>query len=207
MDPTEEIFTQIHKTNAWGGNESVSGPGSGVAQTRALARELPKLFREFGISSILDIPCGDFHWMKGVDLGEIDYIGGDIVQDLVRDGNVKHGRDGVRFEHLNVIEDDLPKVDLVFCRDCLVHFSFDDIFAALGNICRSESTFLLTTTFTNRDENRDIPTGRWRTLNLQIAPLKFPEPLRVIDEECTDWNGAFPDKAMGLWRISELASR
>jgi hypothetical protein len=34
----------------------------------------------------------------------------------------------------------LPKVDLILCRG-LVHFSFDDIFRALQNLCASGSRF------------------------------------------------------------------
>jgi hypothetical protein len=46
----------------------------------------------------------------------------------------------------DLTRDPLPKVDLVLCRDCLVHLSFDDIYESLDNLRRSGSMLLLTTT-------------------------------------------------------------
>src|ERR1700754_5083326 len=127
---TEQVFTAIYQGKEWGG-DSVSGRGSDERQTKVIIETLPSLFREFGISTMLDIPCGDFYWMKRVDLTGVDYTGADIVSELIENNTEQYSKDGVHFEKLNLIEDKLPKVDLVFCRDCLVHFSFEDIFSAL----------------------------------------------------------------------------
>lgn len=201
---TEQVFTEIYKSNKWKGKDSISGTGSDNDQTRSIIEEIPAVIRDFGVSSVLDIPCGDFYWMKNVSLDDVDYIGADIVDDLIKANSDLYERDGVRFRKLNLIKDKLPKVDLVICRDCLVHLSFEDIFSALGNLRNSESEYVLTTTFTGRTENTDIRTGQFRTINLQIAPFNFPEPLRVIDEGCTEGNGAFTDKSLGLWRIRDI---
>jgi hypothetical protein len=201
---TEQVFTQIYSGNGWGGKESVSGAGSDVYQTRIITQELPVLFRDFGISTMLDIPCGDFHWMKNVDLSKLDYTGADIVDGLIESNRSQYSRDGLDFRKLNLIEDKLPKVDLVFCRDCLVHFSFEDLVKALDNICNSQSEYLLTTTFVGRKDNNDIATGQWRALNLEVAPLLLPQPLRIITEGCTESNGAYADKALGLWKIADI---
>src|SRR5690606_7413973 len=129
------------------GQESASGTGSSADQTEKVARELPELFDSFNVSTVLDIPCGDFHWMKHVDLSRVDYTGADIVGDLIRRNSNLHSKNGVRFEKLDIITGELPKVDLVFCRDCLVHLSYEAIFGALNNICNSRSVYFLTTTF------------------------------------------------------------
>jgi hypothetical protein len=200
----EQVFTEVYRRNAWKGKGSVSGPGSDVHQTRIIINELPILFNDFNISTMLDIPCGDFHWMKDVDLSNIDYMGADIVNELIQKNAENYGRDGVSFQYLNLIKDKLPKKDLVFCRDCLVHFSFADIFLALNNICNSQSEYILLTTFTGRKDNYDIVTGMWRVLNLELPPFLFPEPLRIINEGCTEGDGAFEDKALGLWRIADI---
>ena len=79
--------------------------------------------------------------------------------------------------------DPLPEADLVFVRDCLVHFSYTDVFRALRNICRSGSHYLLMTTFSfDHRRNRDIWTGDWRPLNFRKEPFGFPEPLEVLRE-------------------------
>jgi len=98
----------------------------------------------------------------------------------------------------------VPKVDLVFCRDCLVHLSFEHVFAALRQICASESQYLLTTTFVDRQQNGDIATGNWRPLNLRVAPFEFPESLLLVNEKCTEDGGQFRDKSLGLWKVSDL---
>jgi hypothetical protein len=110
----------------------------------------------------------------------------------------------VHFYKRNLIIDKLQKVDLVLCRDCLVHLSFTDIFSALNNIIDSGATYLLTTTFTSRSENRNITTGQWRTLNLEIPPFSFPSPLKIINERCTEGDGVYADKSLGLWRIEDI---
>jgi len=202
---TEDVFTAIYRNKEWNGNESVSGPGSDLAETAAVRRQLPTVFRQFGIHSMLDIPCGDFNWMKQVAFEKMDYTGADIVADLIQQNNTKFGTSNVHFCKLNLIEGGLPKVDLVLCRDCLVHFSVRDIFSALRNVVDSGSTYLLTTTFTSRRQNVDIVTGLWRPLNLEVAPFSFPPPLLIICEESTERDGADIDKSLGLWKVEDLA--
>ena len=203
----EDVFTDIYRSNAWHGQNSVSGYGSDVHQTRIITRELPALLNDLHVSTMLDIPCGDFHWMKSVDLNSIDYTGADIVKELIQKNTEKHSRDGVRFQYLNLIEDELPKVDLVFCRDCLVHLSFADIFLAMHNVCNSQSDYFLTTTFTARKANHDIVTGDWRALNLELAPFMLPKPLKIVNEGCTTGDGAYEDKSLGLWSIADIRER
>lgn len=200
----EYIFTDIFVRNKWGGIDSVSGSGSDVLQTRVIIKELPKLFREFNVHSILDIPCGDFHWMQHVDMDGVNYLGADIVDGLIHHNKQKYKNNNIAFCKLNLIKDSLPKADLVFCRDCLVHLSFKDVILALQNICNSEATYLLTTTFPARQSNRNIATGDWRTLNLEVAPFLLSPPLKTVNEECTEGDGEYKDKSLGLWLISDL---
>jgi cyclopropane fatty-acyl-phospholipid synthase-like methyltransferase len=157
-----------------------------------------------GILTVLDIPCGDFHWMRNVDLSKVEYIGADIVKEIIKNNKDRYEKSNITFLHMNLIEDPLPQVDLILMRDCLVHMSYDDIFKSLDNVCRSKSQYLLTTTFTGRQDNKDIVTGDWRTLNLQIAPFLFPKPIRIINEKCTQKKMSYTDKSLGLWKISDI---
>lgn len=204
---TESVFTDIYRKNVWGDKESVSGAGSNLAQTEIIRTELAKLIKKLAITTILDIPCGDFYWMRLVDLNGIKYIGADIVKPLIQDNNVKYGKEMIEFRNLDLLKDPLPKADLILCRDCLVHLSFADIFIALKNICQSGSTYLLTTTFTERQNNDDIITGRYHNLNLTITPFNFPAPILVINEQCTEREGdeEFTDKSLALWKIADIA--
>ena len=199
----EDLFTHIYKNNAWGGKDSVSGTGSDTSQTQQIISQLPTLLRHLEISTLLDVPCGDFKWMASVDLDGINYIGGDIVGAIIH-GNKKFERKNINFQKLDIINNALPNSDLILCRDCLVHFSINDIFLALNNMFKSKSQYLLTTTFTRRKQNHDIRTGQWRPLNLQIPPFNFPQPLTTIVEGCTEGNGAFVDKTLALWKIDDI---
>lgn len=198
-------FSKIYSDNIFGGKESRSGEGSSMEQTTEIRRELPLLVREFGIESFMDAPCGDFFWMKEVDLGVKRYVGVDIVEALVEKDQQQYGREGRSFQCLNLAEDSLPQVDLIFCRDCLVHLTFADAQKVIENFRKSGSKYLLTTSFTRMDCNDDLDlTGIWRPLNLQLPPFNFPEPLKLINENCPDCNGQFSDKHLCLWLLDDI---
>ncbi|MFY7988468.1 MAG: hypothetical protein ACOVNP_06255 [Flavobacterium sp.] len=80
----KEVFTEIYKTNHWNSPETFSGPGSEVESNKLLIKDIEELINNFGINSILDLACGDFNWMKEVNLTEIKYIGVDIVDDIIQ---------------------------------------------------------------------------------------------------------------------------
>ena len=199
--PAAEVFAAIARSNTWAGEESLSGTGSSLQQTAVLVEKLPKLLRELGVDNMLDIPCGDFNWMQTVDLSGIQYTGADIVESLVLANRQRYRHLSRRFLHMDLKQDELGAYGLVFCRDCLVHFSIGDIHRALDNIRTSGSRYLMTTTFTGQTENRDIPTGGWRPLNFQLPPFNFPEPVMLLNEKCTEWDGLFGDKSLGVWRV------
>lgn len=200
----KEIFSEIAKRNVWHEKESVSGSGSSLVQTKTIIEVIPKIIRELGIKTIFDIPCGDFNWFKEINLSSNIYLGGDIVKDIVDRNNQKYRRNNINFVQFNILEDIQETMDLVFCRDCLVHFSTMDIWKALSNIQKSNSRYLMTTTFTREVKNNDIVTGGWRPLNLIKKPFNFPKPLLIVNENCTEKDGIFRDKSLALWKIKEL---
>lgn len=201
---TESLFTRFYHQNHWGNEDSRSGPGSDITQTQALIDALPGVFSEWKITSMLDIPCGDFFWMQQVNLSGIKYLGGDIVGEMIDKNKKSYESDTCRFQKMDLVTDPLPAMDLVFCRDCLVHLSYANIRQALINIKKSGSTYLLATTFDGDRKNKDIITGEWRPIDLTAAPFGFPEPLLLIDEACTEGDGIYRDKKMGLWKITDL---
>jgi hypothetical protein len=200
---TEDVFRHAITENKWGLHDSVSGGGSDLYQTRAVRERLPMLWSDFDIGTILDLPCGDFYWMKHLPMDDIRYIGADILPELIQRNNELYAAPNVAFRTMNLLEDRLPKVDLILCRDCLVHFPYRHVATALRNICDSGSTYLLTTTFTER-RNHDIATGQFRPLNLEAKPLSLPAPILLINEGCTEGDGIYQDKSLGLWRVSDL---
>jgi len=190
-----EIFSDIYNENVWENDESVSGDGSTLEYTANLRAKLPDLFQQFDIKSILDAPCGDHNWIRHVSRGDVDYVGGDIVSELIDRNNEKFRNEHTRFIMLNIINNELPASDLWFCRDVLFHFSYADIIKTLENFVTSEIKYLFTTTHTKCTANLDILTGQFRLLNLRLAPFGLPEPIYLID----DWIEGFPERQMCLW--------
>jgi len=200
------VFRDIYRSHHWSGSESPSGAGAGCDQTIELRRVLPELLRELGVGSMLDLPCGDYGWMRTVELPVGRYIGADLLPEVVAPLAAAFADDRHEFRVLDLTRDSLPAADLLFCRDCLVHLSFADIRRALANLVRSHIPWLLTTSFPGGEANEDIVTGDWRVLDLAGAPFHLPPPERILNEGCTEGGGAFADKSLGLWRTEDLRS-
>ena len=200
--PAEEVFLTIYNENHWRDNESKSGTGSNKKNTTTVIEIVSKVISDFKIKAILDIPCGDFYWMRKVNLSTISYLGADIIETLVAVNQQKYNGDNVKFEKLNILTSSIPTVDLVFTRDCLVHFSYKDIYKAINVVKKSSSTYWITTTFPEH-KNFDIITGDWRPLNLQASPFNFPEPLALYSEQSSEDTRHW-DKSLAIWRVADL---
>jgi len=194
-------FSRIYQNNTWKCDESVSGSGSTLDATKTLRNELPSLMNEYGVNSILDAPCGDICWMENIieNLDEnITYTGLDIVDDLINTNTDKIQKNNVSFYVSDIVEDKLPEVDLIMCKDCFIHLCYEDIKKAVDNFKASRSNYLLTDTNCDVKKYNEIRTGRWRSINLEIFPFNFPAPLhRIISDE-------HPNKYMALWKLSDI---
>jgi hypothetical protein len=200
----EHVFRDIYRRHHWSGSESASGAGASLDQTRELRRSLPALLSELGVATMLDLPCGDYSWMRTFELPVDRYIGADLLPEVIEPLAAAFGEDHREFRVLDLTRDPLPPADLLFCRDCLVHLSYAGIRRALGNAVRSGIPYLLTTTFPRAEANEDIVTGDWRVIDLERAPFHLPAPMRMLNEGCTEGDGVFADKSLGLWRTEDL---
>jgi hypothetical protein len=199
-------FELIYRSGYWkpffGG--SLSGSGSNLNSTENIRRELPIFLSEFSIHSMLDLPCGDLYWMSQIDLQNLKYIGGDIVPDIIQENQANFAENNRNFMELNVIEDKLPTVDLIFVRDCLVHLEEQQIIDAIKNIVNSGSVYFSTTTYPKITENqKPVNKDRWRQLNLTLPPFSLPEPIKYLDDSCSSIS-LDVDKCIGVWRTDDL---
>ena len=55
--PLKEVFSQIYNENHWQSTESRSGTGSDEEQTKEVRHILEQVFKDYGITSMTDIPC------------------------------------------------------------------------------------------------------------------------------------------------------
>lgn len=198
-------FEKIYEENLFRGDESRSGTGSSLVQTATIREKLPDLLQRFSVTSILDAPCGDCNWIAQLDWSRVAYTGADVVGKLIQSNRETFSGKPMNFTAVDLCQDPLPRSDLILCRDCWVHLDYSQIRACLANFRQSGAKYLLTTTFTKRRRNRDLGGDLWRPINLQAGPFKFPQPLAMLVEGCTEDGGNYADKTLGLWELRELA--
>lgn len=177
-------FKNIYKTNAWRGEESRSGPGSSLKNTKDICENLPMLFAKYKISSIIDAACGDMNWMKTIlPLLNCSYLGIDIVDEIIENNKQEIALQNCSFMCGDIRSLPLPTVDLVLVRDCLMHFSYRSIRQFFHNFIQSNCKYLLAGSHINNGFlNKDIPTGSWRMIDLLIPPFSFPQPMAILKD-------------------------
>lgn len=205
---TQEVFTDIHDSNRWNGRQSVSGQGSDLEQTQTIRPTLPQIIRRFGVTSILDVPCGDFNWMRHVDLGDCRYVGGDIVASMAAKCQAAFGNSKRQFLQVDITRDELPRTDLILCRDCFIHLPLELIQQALRNFKRSGAKYLFVTNAPTKKFNADIPAGGYRPVNFRLAPFQFPPPVFSMREDPPSRhlaNNPDYERFMELWELGSIA--
>jgi len=220
MKSYEEIFYLKWRDYGYGGSddgsgkdETRSGRGSTIENTKMIRDGLEKLFKEKHIETVLDVPCGDFNWFKKIVFNLKHYIGGDIVKDAIYENNKLYSNSIIEFRELDVLADPLPSVDLVIVRDLLGHYPTTDAQKIIANILNSNSKYVLFTTWYHKYDpnyhldyiNREVNHGDWYPINLMSAPFNFPMPIEIIEEDFrVDGHEDGVIKCLGLWEVSEL---
>jgi hypothetical protein len=206
MNEVEDRFSAIYRKRLWENVESASGIGSTLWYTEPLRSGFPRLVTEFSIKTIFDGACGDFNWMRHLlPTIDVDYIGGDVVAPLIESLKSKYETKSVSFLHIDLIKGSFPKADLMICRDCLPHLSYDDTRSVLKNFVGSGIPYLLATSHRNEGSfaNRDIRSGYFRMMDVFSPPYNFPrEYLFHID----DWIPPEPERQMYLWDREQVSS-
>jgi SAM-dependent methyltransferase len=159
-----DIFVEIYEHNRWGGKQGSfhSGSGSTSEHAQQYSRVINSFVNSQGVRRVVDLGCGDFR--AGALLLEtgIAYTGVDIVESLIRNNRELYGGERVRFECLNIIEDELPDGDLCLVRQVLQHLSNEQIVKVLRNT--EKYRYVIVTEHypaphALRDRNRDKPCG------------------------------------------------
>jgi hypothetical protein len=96
MNKIEETFNEIYEDKKWGvnfANMGSSGPGSNMIQAREYMEYLQVFIHLNKIKSITDVGCGDFQFMRHVNLKNIRYLGVDCVKSLIKYNNKTFGNE------------------------------------------------------------------------------------------------------------------
>jgi len=204
LDTAEEKFKLIYQKNLWRNTESISGSGSTLNFTKNIRESLPEIVNKYKINSMFDAPCGDFNWMKhALKTFDVNYIGGDIVSELIEKNNKNYSQDNVKFISIDLITGNFPETDMMLCRDCLFHVSYKDTLEILKNFIASNTKYLFTTTFNKPDffVNEDIVTGNFRGIDLAKPPYNFPTDAvySVLDGKKDN-----VERYMSLWEREQI---
>jgi hypothetical protein len=187
----KDVFTDIYVNNKWVYKPEYpkSGFGSMKENAKNLSDQLPELFAEFQIKSVLDAGCGDMTWMSELLLDlDISYHGVDIVDELIAVNQNTYPE--YNFSVCDISQDPLPKADIMICRDCLFHMSLKNIAKTLKNFVNSDIKYLLTTNIENTEKllstergskfciNNNAQDGDWCLLDLRADPFGLTSDVR-----------------------------
>lgn len=130
----DQVFSKIYKDNVWGKKQRgdsafYSGDGSHEPQT---VNTYVAAIRDFLDSigpprDLVDLGCGDFNIGSQIAQSGKSYLGCDIVPDLISHNMATFGTDTLGFRVLDIVDDPLPKADVIFIRQVLQHLSNADI--------------------------------------------------------------------------------
>ena len=215
----KNVFTNIYENFGFGSTESRSGPGSTLEETKLLREKIKDLIKEKNIKSVVDIPCGDFHWMKEIVFNFESYIGGDIVEEAVKTNNEKYSNSKIKFINFDLINDEIPESDLLIVRDVIGHLPLDNGKKVIQNILNSKCKYLLSTTWAKKindnwtkcnpsdvdRENEGVDYGRFYPVNLMSSPFNFPEADAYLEEDVRVDNFEKGNrKVLALWDLQKV---
>jgi hypothetical protein len=202
-------FNLIYYFNYWGDRTSRSGRGSSISNSKNITKNLEDFFLKNHIKIVLDIPCGDFTWMKGLndlfDIEDINYIGADVSNLVIKSNKKSFGKENVRFKVLDLRYDTLPKADFILVRDCLFHLSFEDIRLFKDNIRKSSFKFIAISNHKLPDnhKNLNIKTGFFRLIDITQDPINFPiKPYMIWNDSSEDE----PNKLIYVYKKDQFLS-
>ena len=209
-DVTQRTFTSVYNRRLWGGFGEGSGLGSEVEPTLGLRKVLKNFVEDYGMTSMIDLPCGAMVWtnvfLKEDMKKDFRYHGGDIVASVVEKNAKTWANDPYKtFSVWDLTRTPiLPGFDFILCRDALQHLPYEMIFEALHMFSRSKAKYLLVGSYSNGGNNVNMKTwgANFFEIDLKLLPFNL-KPDKVFHEAFAH-KCAGCDKYLYLYRISEL---
>ncbi len=171
-----QAFTQIYENGVWGkdaqGN-GTSGGGSSVKNAKNYMIFLQDFLKKNHIKSVVDVGCGDWRFSQYLDWSDIIYIGYDVVKSVIDENNKKFSNKNCQFIFGDATQIDLPRADLLICKDVLQHLSNENIFQFLKQLGRFKHCLITNDVDfkIETSDNKDIDTGGYRILDITKEPF------------------------------------
>ena len=84
----KKVFTEMYDKEIWGIGRG-SGLGSSSKYCRLYIAFLEKFLKENNIKKVLDFGCGDWQFSQHINWGNINYVGLDIVDLVIKKNGQK----------------------------------------------------------------------------------------------------------------------
>lgn len=189
----EQFWNTIYSDNkyGWWGSESKSGEGSEGRFAEYKKNLIENIISKYSVTSVLDIGCGDFNWMRNVN-GIGEYIGVDIVKSLIDDHNEKYGAGNRKFLYGNVantvfhtdfIKENRIDYDIAVLFDILGHQLWDEIQNTLDFLLQKLNLkYILATSQPAYNPNYwKEKTSRNESIDLSIHPLMIERGFEIVE--------------------------
>jgi len=209
------VFSSIYKQNTWTKDGGGSGTGSTVSYTKRTRSVIAHVLKEHNVQTMIDAPCGSFHWMplvferlKAVGAGPNEYTGYDVVASVIQSVSAAHATNvstpKLQFLVADLTTDSLPRgKDLILSRDALQHLSLAQIRAVLRNFQQADPKLLLVGSYPGTYDNVDIPTGSYFPVNVLRPPFELL-PQEVFSEQTPDFKHLllFTQAQIRAWKLT-----
>ncbi len=169
----EATFNHIYENALWGRNqdgEGFSGEGSTAENTVLYVKFLEDFIHYNDIQTVLDVGCGDWTFSKHIRWGKTRYTGIDVVKSVIEKNQVKFSSPTITFIHCDENFSNLPKTDLMICKDVLQHLPNESILLLLNQLSKFKHC-LITNDIDEWSTNKPIKAGDYRAIDLQKSPF------------------------------------
>jgi SAM-dependent methyltransferase len=166
---SETVFSRIYTGNEW---VFGSGDGSLPSSTEEYRSFLQSFLREHRIRSVVDVGCGDWQFSRLLDWSGVEYLGIDVVDEVIKKNSSAFAGPNVRFLRQDVLESRPPPADLLLLKDVLQHWPF----AAIESIISwfPSYRYILVTNEALIAPHQDTEFGGYRPLDLREDPFFMP---------------------------------
>lgn len=207
-------FEVIYRKNKWSGGGS--GYGSSPAFTQPyrdwLANFLQSVRPGPAVLKVIDFGCGDWQSSKLIDWSGCQYLGYDVVPDVVQRNRELHGREHIQFQLSQVdftgITDFIA--DVLIVKDVMQHWPLATVQQFLRLPWQVEYALFVNDTVSpdaTKALNADCRLGDYQLRDLALAPFNLLVR-NVLSWESPDDPVKFPGrKTVQLWQRSEEQPR
>lgn len=174
----ELVFSNIYANATWGRNEEglgFSGDGSTVQNAAYYMNFLQNFIKANGIRSVVDVGCGDWSFSQHMNWNGIRYFGYDAAAQVIERNQSKFATPTITFVQGDASRLDLPKADLLICKDVLQHLPNEEIALFLTQLHKFKHCLITNDVdLTLSSDNRQISMGDYRTIDLTKPPFNIP---------------------------------